>query len=422
MTRIERFIRTLLTLVVAAGALLALPLSASADKLHLKDGRVLEGRVEKEEGQVVWFVVVVGKIEQRQLFTTDQILRIERDAAAPEAPVAGAARPEAARPAAAASGSATRVAVLNFGAPNAWQGKIEDMVGREISVKSWRDAIPLLEKDGVTVVVVRVNSGGGLGLEVGKFIDLFHNEYKKKFRTVAWIESAISAAAMSPYVLEEMYFMPEGNLGACTGWYGQLQAVKDLPLEQMLFQMEKASEMAGRFPGIMRSMQVLDAPLSYTIDKETGEVHWFQDTSGENVLNDGKHILTLNAVDAVKCRFARGIAATLDELMQQMGISEWVLAGQEASDLIDQTMIKADATTKHLQEMLVKYQIAVQAAQSLAGPDNKARRGAEVGRARNILNQIRAALRVNPNFEFLYNLPQEWFEEQERLLKRLLKD
>ncbi|MBX3358251.1 MAG: hypothetical protein KF745_07470 [Phycisphaeraceae bacterium] len=419
MKRLTGTLKSFLLAIAMLAVLAVSPRDAMADKLHLKDGRVLDGRVVREIDGHVYFMVVVGKIEHEEFFTKSQVDRIERDApVASDAKTTDTAEKPRKGNEAGAAGKATKVAVLNFGPPNSWQGKVDDTVGIEITVKAWKDAVPLLEKDGVSVVVVRVNSGGGLGLEVGKFNDLFQDVYKKKFRTVAWIESAISAAAMSPYVLEEMYFLPEGNLGACTGWFGQLTAVKDLPLEQMLYQMEKASRNAGRNPGIMRSMQITDAPLSYSIDKETGEVKWFQDTSGDHVLNDGKHILTLNAVDAVNCKFARGVAATLPELMTEMGISEWELTGKAASDLIDESLRKCDETNKKMQEMLIKYRLAVEQA---AQQQDRQRRGAEVSRARAHLNEIRQAIKVNPNFELLQNLTKEWFEEQEELLKRLMR-
>lgn len=417
MTRLTHSLRALVLALVAGASLLALSGGALADKVHLKDGRVLEGKIVKEADGVIWFNLA-GKLEQSQLIARDDIASIERDDPAPDAALAakaGEAKADAAK------GKATRVAFLNFGAPNSWQGKIEDMVGREVSANRWHEAIPLLEKDGVTVVVVRVNSGGGMLLELARFHKVFQEEYKKKFRTVVWNESAISAAAMSPWVIEEMYMLPEGNIGACTGWYGRLQAMKDLPLEQVLFLMEKASENAGRSPYIMRSMQILNAPLSYSIDKDTGDVTWFQDTSGQVVLNDGQHILTLNAPQAVACKFAKGIAATPEELMQVMGITEYEFAGKEATEHIDSGMVKADAVTKNLEEMMFKYRLALQAASQLSGPDNRARRGAEVGRARNFLNQIRASLRVNPNFEMMYGLTAEWFEEQEKILRNLMK-
>jgi len=84
-------------------------------------------------------------------------------------------------------------------------------------------------------------------------------------------------------------------------------------------------------------------------------------------------------------------------------------------------MRKGDATNKHLEEIYEKYQIAVAAARSLAGDANKAQRGAQVGIARRYLNEIRAMLKVNPNFSFMYPFDDVWFEEQERMLRALMK-
>jgi hypothetical protein len=285
----------------------------------------------------------------------------------------------------------------------------------------------MLEKEGFgknDVVVIRINSGGGYVLETNKFQDLFQNVYKKKFRTVAWVESAISAAAMSPYPLEEMYFLPEGNLGACTAWGGALQAVKGLQLEQILAQMENVSREAGRDPKIMRAMQIME-PLSASIDQVTGEVTWFQDeSSGDTCLNHKGHILTLTAPDAVKFKFAKGIAKDREELAKAMGLTEVEWAGQGASEYIDNFMREAEKTEKKFDEVLSKYIMALQLAQSAR---DRQERAAQVGRARGFLDQMEKWIGLNPNFQFHFAnrvgalLDKEWFEIQRERLKDLLK-
>src|SRR5207237_1016240 len=77
---------------------------------------------------------------------------------------------------------------------------------------------------------------------------------------------------------------------------------------------------------IMAAMQILERPLSYTLDAN-GEVHFYQDeTSGEHVLNTKDKILCFNSVQAANCRFSKGTADTLEELTRAMGLSEveWV--------------------------------------------------------------------------------------------------
>lgn len=432
-------VSTILGLLALAGAAAWSP-DARADKVHLKDGSIVEGEIVRQGDGFVYVKVRIGALEKEQLVTTDQIARIEKtgDAAPkmdepnakPEAkpeskPVANpeaepAMKPETAPESMApttGSGTATRVAILNFGPPSSWQGTTDSTVGIEISAKAWEDAIPMLEADKTDVVVVRINSGGGLLLEIGKFHKLFEEKYKKKFRTVGWVESAISAAAMSPYVLEEFYFMPEGNLGACTGWSGQLVAVKDLGLSQVLLEMEEASAKGKRDFRIMRSMQIQE-PLSATIDPQTGEVQWFQDLTGENVLNPKGQILTLTAHQAVKFGFAKGIAASKDDLARAMGIQEVEWVGKKATDFIDNNMREGDKVNKQFGVSMQKYRQAFQDAGSVT---DRTQRGAAVNRAKQQLSELKRMIGVNPNFGLLNGVNDAWFREQEDELRRLLK-
>jgi hypothetical protein len=399
----------------------------AADKVTMKDGTVYEGEIVREGDSFLYIKVKVGAIEREQFVTKDQVTKIERESdTAPKTgdaattPTGGASSDAKAgdKP---ASG-ATRVAFLNFGPPAEWNGAVGDMVGGTISAKAWDDAVPLLEKDKVDVVVVVINSGGGALMELERFHKVFEEKYKKKFRTVAWVESAISAAAMSPWVLEEFYMMPNGNIGACTGWYGPLIAMKGIELEFVLRMMAEASRLAGRDPKIMRSMQILE-PLSADVDPDTGKVSWYQDTtSGKYLVNDAVRILTFNASDAVKFKFAKAIAETKDELVKAMGINEWEEAGKQATDFINNHMKTADQTEKRFREVVQKYITAIEFAQ---GAQDDEQRGAQVGRARKFLAEMRRAVKVNPNFVYFLAdqvgrpLDDEFFREQEEMLDEL---
>ncbi|MBL8760037.1 MAG: hypothetical protein JNL50_01925, partial [Phycisphaerae bacterium] len=308
---------------------------ADKDKIYLKDGRVLEGKITKELDGYVWFLQDNNGITHEEFFKPGDIDKIVRageggDAAKPadEAKPAEKGEPKA-KPRA---GDTPRAAILT----------LEDTVGIQFAAKPLKDAIPLLEKEGVNVVVLKVKSGGGLLLEIQRISDVIHKDYKGRFRTVAWIESAISAAAMSSHCLEEIYFMPNGNYGACTGWSGALQAVKGRGLESVLLMMENISARGGHAKEIMRAMQIsgrdevlteleIEAPsgkLSADIDPTTGKVTWYQDHSGKHILNPvaNIYILTFNAPDAEKFKFSRGTAATKEELAKMMGYQEieWV--------------------------------------------------------------------------------------------------
>ncbi|MBY0262859.1 MAG: hypothetical protein K2Q20_10975 [Phycisphaerales bacterium] len=414
--------RRLAVVTLTAGLVLATASSAIADKLHLKDGRVLEGTVVREGKEFVFFRIKVGTVTQDQMFTRDQILKVEKDDPAPKDDEALKAKEDADKKAKKdkqASGrhsGATRVAILNFGPPSDWQGSAGDMVGVQVSARAFQEALPKLKEQKVDVVVVRVNSGGGYGLEVPKFNQLFEKEYKPNFRTVAWIESAISAAAMSPWVIEEMYFMEKGNIGACTGWSGALVAVKGVGLEISLADMEVASKLGKKDPKIMRAMQIM-APLSYDIDA-SGNVVWRQDALGKTVLNLPDRVYTMTASEAVASGFGRGIANTKEDLARAMGLQEVEWVGQDISKAIDDNIRENDRIEKRNGESFARYQTAMGLAQGL---QDKQRRGQQISIARRALEEIRRFVRTNPNFMFHFgvNLSPEWFQAQEEELKRL---
>ncbi|MFN7021928.1 MAG: hypothetical protein ACK4WH_11455 [Phycisphaerales bacterium] len=428
MNRLHRFLKTMTAAIVVAGAAFAFSPAAVADTVTLKDGTVLDGTIIVETESFLRIRIKIGGIETVRTFSKDDVSKIVRDtpgtssgtssSPAPTKPEKDMTKEEKkAESDRVLNSSATRVAILNFGAPSEWGKDVNDMVGREITAEDFRKAIPLLEKDKVQVVVIRINSGGGALSEMEPFQKLFQNEYKTRFRTVAWVESAISCAAMSPWPIEEWYFLPNGNVGACTGWYGNLTAVKGAQLEMVIALMETASKWGKRDPAIMKAMQI-QVPLSATIDPVTGEVHWFQDTTGEHLVNAGNHILTLTAQDAIKYKFGKGIAATKEELAKVMGLGEVVWAGEEASRFIDDQLKKSDRAHRQWQVVAQQYTIQMQYASQAQDPDT---RGGFLGKARRYLEELRSLYRVNKNFGMFTGIDQEWFDQQEELIRRLAR-
>ncbi|MBC7771043.1 MAG: hypothetical protein H7210_00975 [Pyrinomonadaceae bacterium] len=424
MKRFRSFFRLMMVSVVAAATLFAGSQSFAADKLHLKDGKVLEGSIVAEGKGWVQFTYSIAGIEQTRMFLDNEYKQVEKDATVKSVVAtdknAGVAASSEKKP------GVTRVAILNFGPPSDWSEQCGNMVGVEISAEAYKNAIPMLKKQNVDVVVIRVNSGGGYTLEMERFQDLFHNEYKKNFRTVAWIESAISAAAMSPWVIEEFYFMKKGNMGACTEWSGALQASKDVRLAMILHKMEVASSKGGHNPFIMRAMQIQQG-LSVTKDPVTGKITWFDNTtSGKKIINPDNGVLTINSIDAVEYGLARAIADNTQELCRAMlgENAEYEIIAQDVSAYVDNFMREQTKAEKTAVEVAIKYTRAVALAQAV---QDKQERGAQVNIAKKQLAQLRKWVKMNPNMEFhLANqigalLDEEWFRIQEEMLRDLLK-
>lgn len=411
---------------LAACLLLALCACLSfADTVILKDGTKVEGTIERELEGSVWIKTKIAGIETTKFILADNIDKIERDGKPADA-AAASKEADPGEPRARRTG-VPRGAVIS----------LEGTVGIQMAAKTLHDLVPVLEKeignDGTGIVVFKINSGGGLLLEIQKLSDVIQNEYKPKFRTVSWIESAISAAAMTSHCVEEIYFLPEGNYGACTGWSGALQAVSGEGLEQVLYMMEKISARGGYAPEVMRAMQI-NEPLSCTIDERTGRVSWYQNEEGEFLVNKGDSILTFTAPQALKYKFSRGTAKNLDELAQAMGYQEVDWIGDDRPGFIypvskaEEIMLayreRVTDDEERTQEYFANYQQAVAAASG--APFDV--RPPLVGRARQHLRRIEAAVRNNPNFALLTwgmelkDWEKNWLKPEQERLADLLRE
>ncbi|MFA6044882.1 MAG: hypothetical protein WC718_07850 [Phycisphaerales bacterium] len=423
--------------VLAATAIFSItPGAQASDKITLKDGKVIEGSIVREVDGYLWVKYAIGGIDHEQMFRPDEISSIDRDApAADPAKIDGspASAPDGTAPKMVKDG-VPRATVITLGSRETDQG---DTVGIYMTAHALDEMVPLLKEelgdDGSGVVVFRVTSGGGLLLEIERISDEIQNVYKKNFRTVAWIDSAISAAAMSSHCIEEIYFTPQGNYGACTGWSGALVAVKGRGLEEVLYLMQRISARGGYDKLIMRSMQI-QQPLSATIDAN-GEVKWYNDaTSGEILVNRDNEILTFNAETAKRVKFSKGTASNIEELRKLMGYQElnwvgkqvkgtpWPVSKAEEWNIAYRKQVHKDE--EHVQQYFRSYNLQIQAAMA---EQTKEGRGKFVNQARQTLQRLRDACRTNPNFGLLQlNVTNEkdlrdFFEAQEKRLRDLLR-
>ncbi|MDX2146850.1 MAG: hypothetical protein SFZ23_04950 [Planctomycetota bacterium] len=464
----------LASLSIATGLAFTAADALALDRVTTKAGRVVEGEIQREVDGAVWIRTSTGQVE---FFSTSDVESIERDISSTPAPAkpsdsgtTGEATPATEAPAPAGqtapgeglvsksddpesiraakearlSDGENRGAIITLG-----DAKYGHMVGLQVTAETIRRAIPMLEKDRVDVVVLRVHSGGGALIEIQRVSDLIEYELKPRFRTVAWIETAISAAAMISHTCNEIYFMSNGNYGACTGFSGNANAMKGRGLLEVLYQMEKISERGGHNPLIMRAMQIsaraediqpleigdLNGALSATID-ENGDVQWFNDTTtGKHVVNPsgGLNILTFTSQSAEKFKFSRGTADTVDELAKLMGYQEFTWVGEtvpgfnypisRAEKMQVDFRRKTQKDEDFIGQYWASYQMNIQAA---TAAQDRQERGKFVNRARGELNNIVGMVKNNPNHALftLNMLPEQfenWIEEQQRLLKELMR-
>lgn len=374
--------------------------SLLADTVTLKDGTVLEGEIVREVDGAIFLKVTVGGIVREQFITADRIESIERDEAGKVDEDSDMAAKES-REAKSARGSsgATRIAFIS----------LEGVVGQGMSANALEHSVDLLEDDDVDIIVLVVNSGGGLLSEVMPLSDVIHEEIKAEYRVVGWVRSAISAAAMTILTCEDLYITSDGNIGGATAFVqdssGKATAAQGEDLERILLLGERLSRRGRHNPLILRAMQDF-MTLSCDIDEQTGEITWYDDNQGRYIVSRENNILTFNSIEAVRYGVARGVADTKDELAKNLGVTEWVEVGHEADEYQQEFRENVARAEVAIQELLGKMQIAMESGQP--------------ARARRFLGEIRAWIRRAPSLaqpDGLYS--PRWFREIERQIDEL---
>lgn len=403
-----------LTVVMTAHAAFAL------DRVTLKNGDVYEGTVLRETDTAVWFKRRVGTVEFEEFILKEDIAKLEREVEKPadaRAPRGSSQDRERLRQAIASG--ATKVSFITLGDKE----NDREMVGTYIYAETLRDsmnallALPAEEKPDVVVLIV--DSGGGYTAETRPLSDVIHNEMKKHFRVVVWVESAISAASFISFNAEEIYMMPEGHIGGTVQYMmgqGGAKASEGRDLLEVLELGELISKRGRRDPLIMRAMQTTGL-LTADVNERTGEVKFYDGAGGKFVVSPQGENLTLNALDALKFGVSKGTAATKDELARLMGLSEWVEVGEVADQIQEQFRRNVQIAEVRTNELFSKYQIAFQAAVNSRGTD----RQREVGIARRYLRELRSVINRAPSFKRYNGITDEFFRQQEDALRDLLR-
>ena len=212
------------------------------------------------------------------------------------------------------------------------------------------------------IIVLRINSPGGLLTEVDK-INVVLNRVREKHRLVAWLEEAISAAAVTAMHCREIYFMNLGSMGSATAYAGD-KSMTGPQLDAWLKRISEIAEAGGRNGQVAKCMVYSPLVVSYTRDPKTKKVTFFPDASGEKMLSDDKDNLTLTADQALDCGYSNGTANTEAELFALMQLQPGAYAVNEEGRKIGEGWRKSLESAERQRKSL-------QQDWSLAGDDAK---------------------------------------------------
>ena len=341
-------ISSLATVSLSLVVLMAAPSAVHAGDVKLKDGTVwrgdvgarvrvtfvqkggtestIEGTVAKtEKGYLVVEIEENGK-KTKKTITSFDLKKIEAmvssDTGATKAVAASPTKSDATKSVApAATGDKKTIFLLP------WDG----MVG----VGARHDEIEAVGREADKIgpgqtIVIEIDSGGGLVME-GDPIDAVMRDLSKRHRVVAWIKEAISTAAITALHCNEIYFTRGGTLGSITMLSGG-DADETAQFNALMQKIGDVCEETNRSRWIGEAMVSNEPELSYDI-LEDGSIKWYNTLEGKFDLSDSTTNLTLEAVEAEKCKFSQGTADTRDELVRLMDLDPanvvWSKAGED---------------------------------------------------------------------------------------------
>jgi hypothetical protein len=318
-----------------AACVLFVAAAAHADTLYLHDGRVLVGRVIEEGPTEVLFEVVHGSIRSQMRFDREKIKRIEKGElpeaenkaakASKDRPERPGDLPETPQPPPIEQIDGTSYCLVPL------EGEVGATLVADLLDASLADA----EKRGVDVVILHLDSPGGLVYEIEALVDVL-KDYQPRLRIVAYIDEALSAAAITSLAVEEIYMAPGSRIGAAVPYTFD----EDLNLPQEVSEKFKSAfraqargyaEIGGHDPLLAVAMINPEVSLYLEID-EDGEPAILEGEGKDMICEEGE-ILTLTADEAKKIGLSRGTPKNLEELRDLLGFEAWTPAGSYGEDL-----------------------------------------------------------------------------------------
>ena len=346
---------------------------SATDKLILRTGRIIDGKVVEETDTQVKFTVVTAGISATQWFDKADILKVEKgdapEAAATDAkPAAGVAKAEPAKKAEPVDG-AKKVYVIN----------LKGEFGEDITQTPMRQAIADAKNQNADVLIFvldnewSMNDGGlkdELPNDAAAFDELFRaeeitpiftneipREWDRPPKVVFWVKQAMGGAAFMPFVSPNVYMASDarwGGIGNLTTMFGGTgdEMVRQKQYSLRMGHAEGWALTGGYDYRIVKAMAKVEYVLSYKMVggqpqllermPEAGDEFLLTDDAKDEradtiqalARGQGDDVLTLNADLARKLFVSKGTVDKLDDLVYELGLARNSVRVDAKSDSI----------------------------------------------------------------------------------------
>lgn len=310
-----------------------------------------------------------------------------------------------------------RIAVLNLGPPKEWKDGVEGWIGVTISPETLVEAARILREEQVDVVVLRTNCGGEMTSPYGRVQEALLREFGPRFRTVAWIDSALVAGAMSVIAISEWCFASNGILGwtTCVEWGGtECNQRKPGDFERAVDDLVAVAKASHRDPKVARTLLGYE-PLSFDVNPNNGCSTLRQDEGGDLILNRSGNIFTVTATLAHAADISIGTADTREELAHVLRIRnpEWVDSRANAMLLAD--LRKRQASLRAIQSASLEYAESLRMANVLTAPDLHK---SYIEKTQRHFARLRSLYEVDPDIAIGQGICKSWIDRQPSVIEQ----
>jgi len=310
------------------GLVSALAGALQGDTLVTTEGRSFHGRLVSEDGGRIVFEIHQYGAKMLKTFRKAQVKSITRGAAA--------TRPAGAPPEKPRDPGPKPPPIVKYDLPNYYVIPFEGHIGMHVTGPYLARCLADVARRRPDVVVLYVDSAGGVTSEVDRLVELI-GVHGKELRIVAYVRKALSAAAITALACKEIYVEPRAIFGAATAY--QTGAL-DLPVaiaekfqSAWRARARSAAAVGGHNPLLAEAM--IDSSLQlHLVREKTGRVR-VEAGPGAKMLTARGKLLTMTAAEAVEAGLAKAAVENLVELGDKLGFPRWVECQGHATLLAD---------------------------------------------------------------------------------------
>jgi len=348
----------------AVAGLLLGSAATRADTLVTKEGQTFNGRVVKEDRyKVVFEIHRFGAAVVKEFRKADvkEITKGESPAPAPKPAPSAKGPEESVDPIAKKPDPPPIVA---YDKPTYYVIPLSGEVGSQITADYLGQCLADAAKRKVNVVILEVDTPGGLIAEVDKLVDCLR-EQGKSLRIVAYVRRALSAGAVTTLACREIYVHPRAVFGAATAYrmsfFGVPMAISEKMQSVWRATARGAADVGGHNPLLAEAM--IDNRMELCLKAGPEGKTQLAPGRGSKMLTTKGKLLTMTAKESVTAGLAIGVVEGIGLLREKLGFTEWVECKGHARPLAEYQETALKELRKRMSELGVEFNHCMQKAE-----------------------------------------------------------